>query len=228
MSREDERKFLTVYFISGLGADRRIFARLSLPPYIRIRHIEWIEPLRKESLSDYCRRLAAQVDAEDRFVLAGLSFGGMVAIELSRILQPKLVILISSIATRKELPLHFKLIRLLKLHRITPVSLMKFPRPFIYWFFNVRTKAEKIMLQSFLETVSGRYLKWSINAVVNWKSDQRPGNLFHIHGSADRIFPYEKTHADVRVENGGHLMVYDKAGEISKILSERLKLVIEH
>jgi pimeloyl-ACP methyl ester carboxylesterase len=228
MSSAGERKFLTVYFISGLGADRRIFARLKLPPEIRIKYIDWIEPLKKESLIAYCKRLAVQVDAKDDFVLAGLSFGGMVAIELSRMLQPRLIILISSIATRNELPLHFRLVRNLKLNRITPAWLMKLPRPFIYWIFNARTKGERLMLRSFLENVSNPYLKWSINEVVNWENEQRPVNLFHIHGSSDRIFPYKNIHADVRIEDGGHLMVYDKAGEISKILSEKLNRFMIH
>jgi pimeloyl-ACP methyl ester carboxylesterase len=214
---------LTAYFISGLAADRRAFARLKLPAYITIKHVEWIEPLEKESLQDYCKRLSSQINTDDEFILIGLSFGGMVAIELNRFLHPKDIILISSIATKNELPLRFKVIYFLKLHRILPANMIKLPVRLIYWFFNARTKKEKSLLLEYIQNVSNNYLKWSINAVLSWKNSERPQNLFHIHGTADRIFPFDTTHADVKVKDGGHLMVYDKADEINRILNERLQ-----
>ena len=215
--------FLTIYFISGLGADERIFERLVLPSWIQVRHLRWIEPLRKESLAAYCRRLAAPIGQQEDFVLAGLSFGGMAAIEISKFLQPRLVILLSSVATRHELPFPTRLVRWLRLHLITPVFIMKWPKFFLYWIFSARTAREKELLRDFTRRVSGRYLKWSINEVVNWKNEERPAMLFHLHGKADRIFPYALTHADAPIEHGGHLIVHDRAAEVSALLAERLE-----
>src|SRR6218665_2073919 len=42
-----------VYFLSGLGADQRVFRKLELDKHFQVRHIEWIRPLRNESLRSY-------------------------------------------------------------------------------------------------------------------------------------------------------------------------------
>src|SRR5690349_11479725 len=126
---------MTVYFISGLGADRRVFSRLELPSSITVKYIDWIEPNDKASLHDYCKRLSTQIDRNDDVVLVGLSFGGMVAIEMEKIVHPKKIILISSIVTRDELPSHFRMIGMLGLHRVVPVWLMKKMAPLAHWYF---------------------------------------------------------------------------------------------
>jgi len=214
---------LTAYFISGLGADNAVFAKLKMPAGIDIKHIEWIEPLKKESLENYCRRLSSQITAHDDFILVGLSFGGIVAIELNKFMPAKQIILISSIATKEELPLRYKIINWLRLIRIVPVSVLKFPVRLVYWFFNAGTKREKEMLRQYIKNISGNYLKWSLNAVLSWKNEERPSNLFHIHGTADRIFPCDNTHADVKIKNGGHLVVYDRGKEISEMIAKMMK-----
>jgi len=66
-------------------------------------------------------------------------------------------------------------------------------------------------------------MKWANDQILNWKNDQRATNLFHIHGIADRIFPHYRTHADVKIKSGTHLIIHNRAEEISIILNERLK-----
>jgi pimeloyl-ACP methyl ester carboxylesterase len=213
---------LTVYFISGLGADERVFEKLKLPQNISFRHVHWIEPLKQESLQDYCKRLANQIDSSDEFVIIGMSFGGLAAVELSKIIHPKQIIIISTVAAKKEFPLQFKLLRFSKLYKLIPVSLLRIPMPVLYWFFGVETNFEKQLLKSYIKTVSRNYLSWSIDVVLNWKNENRPANTFHIHGTADRIFPFKRTHADALIKGGGHLMVHNRAEDVSKILSDLL------
>jgi hypothetical protein len=38
---------MNAYFISGLGADKRIFSKLKLNEKINIIHIDWIAPKKK-------------------------------------------------------------------------------------------------------------------------------------------------------------------------------------
>jgi predicted alpha/beta hydrolase family esterase len=211
---------LVVNFISGLGADERIFKKIVLPDNVIINHIHWIEPLPQEAIQEYCKRLLPQIDVNNKFILIGLSFGGMVAIELSKIIHPRQVIIISSVATAKEFPLQFKIVKHLRLHKIIPIRLIKIPNPIVNWFFGVKTKKEKEMLQAFSKNVSPNYLKWSMNTVLNWNNKQKPDNLVHIHGKNDKIFPSSKTNADITIEKGGHLMVYNQAKKISDILSD--------
>ncbi len=92
---------MKIYGISGLGADKRIFDSLNLDyPLIPV---DWIEPTENESLKDYSNRLLKVIDTKSDFALLGVSFGGLVAVEISKVLKPRLTIIISSAETKNEL-----------------------------------------------------------------------------------------------------------------------------
>ncbi|WP_353717332.1 hypothetical protein [Dyadobacter sp. 676] len=69
-------KKMNVYFISGLGADERVFTKLKLDPRLNVKYIKWVRPLKKETLQHYAARLSKQIDTSQPFQLVGLSFGG--------------------------------------------------------------------------------------------------------------------------------------------------------
>ena len=216
---------MTVYFISGQAADEKLFENLRLPPHINIGHVHWIEPLKHETLIDYCNRLSQQIDTSDDFVLIGVSLGGIVAVELNKILHPKQTIIISSIATMHELGPVLKFIRFFRIHKIVPAGLYKWHTPILNWYFGAKNKREKELLRFYSRSTTKNYMNWAVNEILNWKNEQRPPNLFQIHGTKDRIFPYKRTHADVLIKDGTHLIVHNHADEISKILIERLNSI---
>ncbi|MFT6337757.1 MAG: surfactin synthase thioesterase subunit [Halioglobus sp.] len=84
---------MILYKIGGLGADERVFKKLKLNS--RSISINWLSLKSQESLQDYTLRLSKQIDQSQEFGIIGVSFGGIIAIELSKILNPKTVILIS-------------------------------------------------------------------------------------------------------------------------------------
>lgn len=213
---------MTVNFISGQAADEKLFENLTLPSYLKINYVRWIEPLKRESLIDYCKRLSIQIDTSGEFVLVGVSLGGIVSVELNKILHPKQTIIISSIATRYELRPLLKFIRFFRIHKIVPSGFYKWYSPLLDWYFGAKDQREKALLRFYAKSTTRNYMKWAVNEILNWKNEKRPTSLFHVHGTKDRIFPYKMTHADVLIKDGTHLMVHNRANEISKILSERL------
>jgi len=66
---------MNAYFISGLGADKRIFSKLKLSEKINIIHVDWINPDRNETLEAYSKRLSRIIDTSQPFALVGVSFG---------------------------------------------------------------------------------------------------------------------------------------------------------
>src|SRR6478609_3129585 len=110
------KKTRTVYFISGLAADERLFHNLQLPENIKVKYLPWLEPEKAESMNSYCRRLASRIDTSSGFVLVGLSFGGMAAIEMNKFLRPRKTVLISSIVTDDGLSRFFRIVHRLRLH----------------------------------------------------------------------------------------------------------------
>ena len=83
-----------VYFISGLGADKRAFSFLDLS-FCEPVFIEWIKPLHKESLQQYALRLKEQIK-EASPTIVGMSFGGMLATEIAKLDATAKIIIISS------------------------------------------------------------------------------------------------------------------------------------
>lgn len=159
--------------------------------------------------------------------MIGVSLGGIVAVELNKILRPKLTIIISSLAKSNEQPPHFRFLNFTKLHKIVPGRIYKWYNPFVNWYFGAKTKREKELLRYWMKSATKNYMKWSTNEVLKWNNDSRPSGLFHIHGTSDRIFLHRFTKADLKIHKGTHLMVHNRADEISHIIMEKLNAITD-
>jgi pimeloyl-ACP methyl ester carboxylesterase len=212
----------TAYFLSGLGADRRVFDKLKLDPKIPVVHFEWIKPFRKETLHDYAKRLIVQIDTTKPFQLVGLSFGGIIAAELADIANPRRVVIISSTAT--GIPVSSFYQGLLKVLLASPlaVPVLKSPNFLVNKYFGADTSELKALLKNILHDTNGRFLKWALVRMSRWSRPEKVPGLYHIHGTADRLIPIQLVKPDVYIERGGHLMVYAQHEEISEILNKQL------
>jgi pimeloyl-ACP methyl ester carboxylesterase len=211
-----------VYFISGLGADKRVFEKLNLHPSISVRHIEWVKPLRKETIAHYASRLIAQMDTTRPFVLVGLSFGGIIASELADIISPEKVIIISSTSTGVPVsPFNQKLLKFLLASPLA-APILKHPSSLVYNYFGANTPELKLLLDKILKDTDAKFLKWALAGMSKWSRHQKIPGLYHIHGSADKLIPLKLVSPNAIIENGGHLMVYAQAGEISELINAEI------
>jgi pimeloyl-ACP methyl ester carboxylesterase len=210
---------MKIYAISGLGADKRVFSYLSLDH--EIIPLDWILPLKKEGIESYSKRLAESynIDQDEDFVLLGLSFGGIVATEMSKIFQPKLTILISSIETKSELSVIFKLAGKSKLLSLIPEALFNPPKRIAHFLFGTK---QKKLLNSILNETDLKLAKWSVNELINWKNETKLNNVLKISGSNDKLLPIKDKNAII-IEKGEHFMIVDRAKEISEIINKRLE-----
>lgn len=209
---------MKIYAFSGLGADGRIFQHLELSQ--EIIPIKWIEPEKHETLESYALKLGKQIDPSEPYVMLGVSFGGMLVSELSKTLKPEKVILISSAATRFELPFMAKLSRVLKLHEILPARIYKPPRLVAYFGFPTSKKQREVAM-GIIEDTDYHFVKWALGAIVQWRNEQTPSNLLHIHGRLDPILPLKKR-MDAQVLGSGHFIILRKSAEISSIIESSI------
>lgn len=207
----------TIFLISGLGADERMFQRLDFTGFTPI-FLEWIPPKKTESLSEYARRLAVQITEENPIII-GYSLGGMVAIEMAKFLKTKKIILLASIKTKKELPLLYKIAGSLRLDFLVPKNFYKKANWFIYWLFGANSREAKQLLKEVLRDSNILFVVWAVNQVLHWKNEYIPPNVVTVHGTKDYLLPL-RSKPDYSVENGTHLMVFTKSEEISKILHQ--------
>jgi pimeloyl-ACP methyl ester carboxylesterase len=121
-----------------------------------------------------------------------------------------------------SLPTIYKLIGFLKINKLAPQSMLNKVFPFAHWYFGTNTNEEKVLLSQIIHDTPAPFLKWAINEILHWKNTERSANIFHIHGTKDRIFPISNLKVDLKINEGGHFMVYTKADEISRILAEKL------
>ena len=211
-----------VYFISGLGADDRLFKNLNLAG-IEHRFLNWLKPFEDETFQEYLTRLISGIDQTQEIILVGVSFGGIVAQEIARKIPVKKVILISSVKSEKEYDLRLKVAAILKPYAFLPGNLMKWSAGLAAnYFFSIRTKKDAAFLAELISSADPWLIKWSVKQILNWKCAGPVPNVVHIHGSNDRVFPLYKITNAVVVPGGGHFMVADMAGEISKLLRKEL------
>lgn len=210
----------TIYCISGLGADERAFSRLRIPNF-RLVYLPWLMPLEKESIEQYARRMSAGI-TEENPVLMGLSFGGMVSIEIAKLIPVDKVILISSISQSTGLPVWLKRSGKLNLNKLFPMRSFKILEPLQNIFLGVTEPDEKEMVRDYRKNSPVEYNNWAINEVLNWTNEWQPANLFHIHGDNDKTFPVKNVSPTHIVKGGGHFMIMNKAAEVSVFINEVL------
>ncbi|MEX1203277.1 MAG: alpha/beta hydrolase [Ferruginibacter sp.] len=208
---------MNVYFIAGLGADSRVFKYIKLPAGYEMKHLHWIKPKLKESLAHYAIRLSEYIEDKQPFVLIGLSMGGMIASEIAKTKKPTATILISSIATSKQLPTTFRVAQRLHLHKILPIGLLKNISVFKRMFTS-DSKEDQRLLIDMIKRCDAQFIRWAIGAILGWRNEVVPAPLCHIHGTKDEILPFKYAKPTHAISNGNHVMILSKATEINEML----------
>jgi len=209
-----------IYIFSGLGADERVFQKLDFTG-LAFTFIHWTIPQENETIEDYATRILSQIKTT-KPILIGLSFGGIMAVEVAKQIDTQKVILIASAKTKTEIPFYYRLAGQLKIHRLLPTKLLTKSNFISNWFFGVNSIFDKELLKTILKETNTTFLTWAIDKVVGWTNQTELKNLKHIHGTADRILPIRFVRCDFKINYGGHFMTLNKAQELTKLIRELL------
>jgi pimeloyl-ACP methyl ester carboxylesterase len=210
-----------IYFMPGLAASPKIFDYLELPEDTYECHfLEWMLPIDlDESISNYAHRLSMEVK-EKNPILVGVSFGGIMVQEMARFIDTKTVVLISSVKSDKELPKRMGFAKNTGLYKLFPTKYLKSIEKFAKDNFGGNIKKRVALYEKYLAFSDPRYLDWAFHTILHWKKNYETPNLYHIHGDADGVFPVKHISNYIKVKNGTHIMILNKAKEISEILQE--------
>lgn len=178
---------------------------------------EFIPPENNETLVSYASRMANRIPANS--FVAGVSFGGIVALEISRIVRPRGCILISSIRQPEELPPWFRGWRVLggrrtnALLRTIGAAASMVPR------FACTSSTIRV---SKLAGAGGQWHRWATASVVDWQPypEFKACPLLQIHGSADSTFPIRYVNPDVTVAGGRHALPTSNPIETAEAILE--------
>lgn len=204
------------YLIPGLGADERVFQFLRLQGEVHV--LRWLPPQTpNEPLPHYAVRLAAAVPVAQACWLVGVSFGGILALEVAQLRPLARVVLISSFVAPCELPWPGRLARATGLHHLLPPQLLpRLPRV-AQWFFSVKTRRDYQLLKQILRDTDPNFTRWAIAQLVQWPG--RPNTpVVRIHGTEDRLLPHGAACSQHQLP-GGHLIIISRAADISRLLN---------
>ncbi|HTL80424.1 MAG TPA: alpha/beta hydrolase, partial [Bacteroidia bacterium] len=112
-----------IYFISGLGADERVFQNLEFS-LIEPVFIKWITPSIDETLASYAERLSKIIPENDPNII-GLSFGGMLSVEIAKTHPEGKVLIISAAKNKREIPYDYRVAGKTRIQNLLPMRIIK-------------------------------------------------------------------------------------------------------
>lgn len=200
-----------------------LFSGLALPPRFLwaqqagLRGVitpPWRRPLADESLAEHAARVAADLQAtpdlegaEDLW-LGGVSFGGMLALEVARRVPCNGVLMISSCRAGSQLApwLQAGLASAARLPdralraalAVAPLGIRVTGRP---------DRRERRFLLSLVPHVDLAFARWGAKAILAWCFEGRlKVPVYHLHGTEDHLIPLGRVHPTAVVREAGHAM----------------------
>ena len=185
--------------------------------------IRWIEPASgDEALRSYTQRLASTIQTEHPFDIGGSSFGGIVALELARHLQPERGILIGSCRSATELPAYYKPLE--RASRMLPDRFLRPPAAislFIAHQFGITKRDHRKLFFEMLNDTPVSFLRWATSTILGWKGSRDLRiPIFHIHGGNDHLIPLKYVRPDRVVAGAGHLLNLTHPSEVNGFVEE--------
>ena len=210
-----------LYLIPGQGGDHRLFQNIEFPGY-ETQVIILETPYKKERLPEYARRLISQIDTTQPFSLIGVSFGGMIAVEMTKVLNPEKVIIISSAKTKDELPWKYKVVKSIRLYKLFNGKILKKAANIARPMFEPDSKKDHETFSAMIDDKDPKYLKRAVVCLIRWDNTEYRKDIIHIHGTEDNTIPIKNINNVVRVEGASHVMIMTEGERIGALINRYL------
>jgi len=226
--RSDPHLTPRLVLFPGLAADarlfepqRRAFPQLDVPP--------WLMPLADERLESYAKRMAAQIEPDDRpLFLGGVSFGAIVALEAARHLPAAGVFLVGGGLSYRMITWPFRW-----MCHAAPLV----PLPVVPWLLKLfpigldviedLTDEQKQLYVRMSRESPPAMIRWGAHAMTRWEFDgPLPAPLRVIHGHDDRIVRPRQLQIDRTVPGGRHLISLSHPDAVNAFLAEKMRVAM--
>jgi pimeloyl-ACP methyl ester carboxylesterase len=208
-----------ILLFPGMGVDARMFAELKR----RIRGLEvapWNQPTAEPDLAAYARTYVPLIERLRPRVIGGCSFGGMLALEIARLVKPERAVLIGS--CRDQRSIHWTLRFFSKIAGSLPrwsLRMRSSLSSLACWYFGVERPEQRGDFVAMLRETSPDFLRWASSAVGGWPgASDLALPIMQIHGQQDRLMPSKRSQASEFVANAGHMVAMTHAQEIADFL----------
>jgi len=210
-----------VYLMPGMSANSLIFEKIKFPENFELHKLDWISPQIDESIENYAKRFSEKIIHKNP-VLIGVSFGGILVQEISKIIKVNKLIIISSIKCNKEMPAHMKFGKITKSYKLLPVKWINDFESLISFVLGPKIKKRVDLYRKYLSVRDENYLSWSLREMIEWKQSKPLKNIIHIHGTKDLVFPTLYIKNFIEVPRGDHAMILKRAEWINQNLPKMI------
>ena len=210
-----------VYLMPGMSANSLIFEKIKFPENFKLHKLDWINPDIDESIENYAKRLSEKIVHKNP-VLIGVSFGGILVQEISKIVKVDKLIIISSIKCNKEMPSHMKFGKITKSYKLLPLKWINDFESLISFVLGPKIKKRVDLYRKYLSVRDENYLSWSLREMIEWKQSKPLKNIIHIHGTKDLVFPTLYIKNFIKVPRGDHAMILKRAEWINQNLPKMI------
>ena len=213
-----------IYCFPGQGSDARIFDSIQVDTALfELVFVEYGTPEKWMNMQDFAYSLINELDTLNRYVLLGVSLGGMICAELNENLNPWKTILISSAKNRNELPVRYKFQKTIPLYQLFPKGFLLVGAKIMQPLVEPDRKKNKDTFKSMLSEKNAAYMKRTIHLIIKWERENNMKKIYQIHGDNDHTLPIRKIkNPDFIVENGSHMMTLTRGVDVSCILNQIL------
>ena len=151
---------------------------------------------------------------------SGVSFGGMVAYEVARHLNPDAVVQIASCHTRHGLRPVYRagscLMPLIPLQVWFLAKLLASPTVVLIGQFR---PADRTAAVAMFREMDSSFMHWAVAAILGWHpTPLKDIPVFQIHGRRDLLIPARRVEADIVIPRGGHMINMTHAEEVNAFI----------
>lgn len=205
-----------------MGGDKRMFGPLRLPG-VELVTPDHLEPLKGETLPDFAERTADFHEIVAADVIGGVSFGGMLAAQISSRRKVAGVILLASCYQPKRLPGRYRLVELFS--RVIPNPLLRirsWPPLVRGRFAPIDRKNAELMIEM-TRGYSLKMLRRFARMIIEWRGvESFSCPMLAVHGDGDRILPPSCIDANLVLPAAGHAFTLTHPEPIATAIREFL------
>ena len=195
------------FILPGMGATSAMYESLLPEIDFEVNFIDWPEYKGETTYVEVAKRLIEENDISDGDIIGGSSLGGMVALEIAQILQPKTTVLLGSAVNKREVQSALSLLSPIAV--VTPISLIQF----------LVGKHNSLITKMFSNS-DPRFIRAMCLHLPSWPGYSGPKeNILRLHGRKDHVIPCPATGAEI-VEGAGHLLAMTHPEETGQFLKK--------
>lgn len=202
---------IPIYFIPGMCSNSAIFERIHLnPDLFECYYLEWLPVDHLENLNNYVDRMIKEITHPNP-ILIGVSFGGIIAQEISKKITVRKTIIISSARSNKEYPPLYKFAKYTKAYKLLPTgNLTKLIKQYVHITTDASKQSRMELYDRYITIRDKKYIDWCIREIVNWNPSSDFKDTIQIQGTKDELFPFKYVKNAISIPKGNHAMIFLK------------------